>query len=201
MIKSNPSLFIILSILFLLGCEQTPLYTPKPRVFPRVIFPTKSYQSYEDPDCPFTFITPDYTFIEKETSFFESPLQNDCWFDLVYPEFEARLHCSYFDMTFGENNFEKLKNDAFKMADWHNKRANYIDEFPINHYESQIAGYLFFIEGPAATPLQFYITDSTHHFLRGALYFNQAMEPDSMAPIYDFIRLDILTMIESLQWD
>ncbi len=199
--KPTSSLLFISLAVFLLACNQTPIYTPKPRAYPRVIFPVKSFQNFKESGCPFTFIIPEYTHIEKETSFFEAPLENDCWFDLVYPQFDARLHCSYFDMTIEQNSFEKLKTDAFKMADWHNKRANYIDEFPINHHEAQIAGYLFFIEGPAATPSQFYITDSTQHFLRGALYFNQAMEPDSMAPIYDFIRLDILTMIESLQWD
>ena len=201
MIKSTASLLIMFLAALLLGCNPTPTYTPKLRSYPKVIFPAKSFQNFEETGCPFTFITPNYTNIEKETTFFESPLENDCWFDLVYPQFDARLHCSYFNMTKEENSFEKLKTDAFKMADWHNKRANYIDEFPINHNEAQIAGYMFFIEGPAATPLQFYVTDSTHHFLRGALYFNQAMEPDSMAPIYDFIRVDILTMIESLQWN
>lgn len=201
MIKSISSLLSISLAFFLLSCNQSPIYSPKPRGYPRIIFPTKSFQIFNEPHCPFTFFTPEYTLIEKETTFFESPLENTCWFDLVYTQFNARVHCSYFDITSEPNSFEKLKSDAFKMADWHNKRANYIDEFPINHHKAKIAGHLFFIEGPAATPLQFYITDSTHHFLRGALYFNQAMEPDSMAPIYDFIRMDILTMIETLEWN
>ena len=85
------------------------------------------------------------------------------------------------------------------MADWHNKKANYIDEMRIER-AGNVSGFAFVIDGPAASPFQFYLTDSTQHFLRGALYFNTQARPDSMAPIYQFVEADILKMIETFRW-
>jgi gliding motility-associated lipoprotein GldD len=181
--------WIVGFVFLIMGCSS-PDIRPKPRSYPRVIFPDKNYSSFNQIDCPFTFNQPSYTNYQPDT---QLPV-NPCWFDLYYPDFDARLHFSYYPLKSGVNALEKLKQDAFKMADWHNKRANYIDEVPIEN------GFIFFIDGPAASPLQFYLTDSIAHFLRGSLYYNTAVEPDSLAPINDFIQKDVMTLIETLQW-
>ena len=99
----------------------------------------------------------------------------------------------------GPDKLEELKTDAFELADWHNKRANYIDEMIIQKGNS-VSGFAFLIEGPAASPFQFYLTDSTEHFLRGSLYFNTEARPDSLAPVYEFIEEDLVHMIETFEW-
>ena len=85
------------------------------------------------------------------------------------------------------------------MVDWHNKKANYIEEQGIR-LPNGASGFIFNIEGPAASPLQFFLTDSTRHFLRGALYFNTSVNPDSLAPVLDFVKKDIFHMIETFEW-
>jgi gliding motility-associated lipoprotein GldD len=56
------------------------------------------------------------------------------------------------------------------------------------------------VEGNAATSRQFYVTDSVHHFLRGALYFNSAPNADSLSIVNDFLETDMRHMIETLKW-
>ena len=51
-----------------------------------------------------------------------------------------------------------------------------------------------------ATPLQFYITDSTQHFMRGSLYFNHRPNPDSTAPVLDRMEADVRKLMETLRW-
>ncbi len=192
------SIGIVLFCCFaLVACEEA-AFTPKPRAYPRVIYPTKTYQAFDTTYCQFSFQYPVYAQIQQDTNFLDENPAHACWFDVYFPDFDGRLHCSYYPIT-KSNSLEQLKKDAFEMADWHNKKANYIDEMLIQK-PNGVNGFAFLIEGPAASPFQFYLTDSTHHFLRGALYFNTQAKPDSMAPVYAFVKEDILKIIETFEW-
>ena len=99
----------------------------------------------------------------------------------------------------GEN-FEKLRNDAFSLANKHNIKANYIDELPIEK-PNGVRGFVFNIEGPVASPFQFYLTDvEDQHFLRASLYFNTQARPDSLAPVLDFVKTDLMHLINTFEW-
>lgn len=189
----------ILSILTITACSD-PVYTPKPRSFPRVMYPEKAYQNYTGDYCDFTFEFPKYAIIQQDTSFFEELPPNDCWFDVFFPDFDGRVHCTYVPLVKGGESLETLTQDAFGMADWHNKRANYIEELRIQT-DHGVSGMAFNIDGPAASPFQFFLTDSTTHYVRGALYFNTQSKADSLAPVVDFVRTDILHLIETFRWE
>jgi gliding motility-associated lipoprotein GldD len=81
----------------------------------------------------------------------------------------------------------------------HNKKATFIDEVRFEKPNS-VSGFIFNLEGPVATPFQFFMSDSTEHFLRGALYFNTQIRPDSLAPLYEFVKQDISHMINTFAW-
>lgn len=191
-------IFILLvSVFFFYSCQEES-QTPKPRAYPKINFPEKDYQSFDIDFCEFSFEYPKYCLIQQDTAFFDEKPLHPCWFDVYYPDFDSRIHFSYYPV--GEyKSLEKLKTDAFEMADWHNKKANYIEEIKIEK-PNRVYGFAFDIEGPVASPFQFYITDSTNHFLRGSLYFNTQAKPDSLAPVYDFVKHDIINMIESFGW-
>ena len=193
----NIFLFSLLCLL-MLQCSE-PSFTPKPRAYPRVIYPEKSYQLFDENYCQFTFEYPAYARIQQDTSFFDEEPAHPCWFNLYFPTFDSQLHCSYYEIG-RIKTFERLKLDAFEMADWHNKRANYIDEVRIEKPNDEVYGFAFEIQGPAASSFQFYLTDSTDHFLRGSLYFNTRTQPDSLAPVISFIKTDLLRMIETFKW-
>jgi gliding motility-associated lipoprotein GldD len=183
--------------LLLTACNETAA-TPKPRAYPRVIYPEKAYQAFDENYCNFTFQYPAYARIEQDTNFFDRRPVHPCWFDVYIPAFDSRLHVSYYPIS-KQNTFENLKEDAFNMVDWHNKKANYISDQRIEKPGS-VSGFVFTIDGPAASPMQFYLTDSTRHFLRAALYFNTQINPDSLAPVYKFVEADVMKMLETFEW-
>lgn len=191
------ALLLVLSCLLFTACsESTP--TPKPRAYPRVMYPEKAYQQFDENYCSFTFQYPKYAEIQQDTDFFNEKPVHPCWFDVYIPAFDSRLHVSYYPIS-KENTFDNLKKDAFEMLDWHNKKANYIDEQRIEK-PNGVSGYVFTLDGPAASPMQFYLTDSTSHFVRAALYFNTEVNADSMAPVYKFVEEDVLKMLETFEW-
>lgn len=191
-------IYFLVFTTFFMACDNTPIFTPKPRAYPRVIYPEKAYQQFDENYCEFTFEFPAYAQIEQDTTFFDEKPIHPCWFNIYIPAFDSRLYCSYYPIGKGKS-LEDLKRDAFDLVDFHNKKANYIDELRIAK-ENKVAGFSFDIQGPAASPFQFYLTDSTEHFFRAALYFNTQVNPDSLAPVYDFVKKDVLRMIETFEW-
>lgn len=191
---------ILLTIVLAAGltaCEE-PVYTPKPRAFPKVVYPEKSYLPFDASYCNFTFQYPAYARIEQDQTYFDEKPKHPCWFDIYIPDFDSRIHCSYYPVT-DESGLEKLKNDAFELAGKHNIKANYIDEIPIDKPDGTY-GFVFDIEGAVASPFQFFLTDGKQNFLRGALYFNTQARPDSLAPVYEFMKKDVMQMINTLEW-
>ena len=180
------------------SCEEA-IYSPKPRGFPKVEYPEKNYVPFETDYCDFTFERPDYSVIQQDTLFFEDKPVHPCWFDVFIPQFDARIHCSYYPID-ANNNFDKLTNDAFVMANKHNLKANFIDDLVIRK-PNGTGGIVFNIEGPVASSFQFYLSDTTSHFFRGALYFNTQARPDSLKPVIEFVKTDIMHMINTFEWE
>ncbi len=194
------SAFITLFVVLLLAaCNSEPAYTPKPRAYPKVNYPSGEFIQFDRDYCEFSFQYPDYLEFQKDTAYFDESPKDPCWFNLYYPGFDSKVYFTYYPVG-KYKSFDVLLTDAFEMADWHNKKANYIDEFVIERSEDRVYGLAFNIEGPAASPFQFFLTDSTRHFLRGAIYFNTQARPDSLAPVFDFVKQDALRIIETLKW-
>lgn len=191
-------LIIVSAILILQTACEDPVLSPKPRGYPKVDFPEHAYKDFGKDFCAFDFKMPVYTEIEQDTLFFEEKPSDPCWFNIYYPQFDSRIHCSYSKVESKEY-LDELKADAFDLAGKHNIKANYIDELPVEKPDGT-TGIVFNMEGPVASPFQFYLTDGTNHFLRGALYFNTQARPDSLAPVTEFIKADVMHMINTLTW-
>jgi gliding motility-associated lipoprotein GldD len=190
---------LLCCISLVLGSCQEVSFTPKPRAYPKIEYPQRSYVPFDEDYCSFSFQYPAYVEVQKDSVFFDEAPLHSCWFDLYYPAFDSRIYFTYYPIG-ASKSFEELKKDAFELADWHNKKANYIDEYLIDRPEQKVHGFAFNIDGPAASPFQFYLTDSTHHFLRGSIYFNTKTQTDSLAPLIAFVKEDALKIIETLEW-
>lgn len=190
-------LFACVVIVVFVACGTDP-DLPKPRGYPRVIYPERAYQPFVADYCGFTFEYPTYAQIQKDTLFFEEKPADECWFNIYYPAFDATVHCSYYPIP-NRKRFDQLTNDAFTLVGKHNIKADYINEISVKN-PNGVVGVVFDLTGPAASPFQFYLTDSTSNFLRGALYFNTQSRPDSLAPVFDFLKTDIMHLVETLKW-
>lgn len=183
---------------FAQSCEE-PIYIPKPRGYPKVVYPEKSFQKFTADYCAFTFEYPTYASIEQDTSFFDGRPRHSCWFDLRIDQFAAKVHCSYIPIT-EKDPFDKLRDDAFTMANEHIVKANYIDEIPIAT-KNGVIGMAFDLEGPVASPFMFYLSDEKEHFFRGSLYFNTQSNPDSLGPVIQFVKEDLSHLLTTFQWN
>jgi gliding motility-associated lipoprotein GldD len=182
----------------IVGCDgYTPV--PKPRAYPRVVYPEKAYKPFETGYCNFTFDQPVYSKIEQDTAYFDEKPKDECWFNIVVPQLNAKIYCSYYPIH-SRTDFDKFVADAFEMTNKHTVKATYIDEVPVHRPADHVHGVVFNVEGPAASSYQFFLTDSTKHFVRGALYFNTVARPDSLAPVVAFMREDLNRMVETLKW-
>jgi len=185
--------------LLLASCTEEKVNLPKPRIYPKVVYPTKDYQDWTLSDCPFTTELPTYFKSVKDNKQNTAELKHKCWYDLYCEELNTYIHLSYLPFS-SRKEFDKLIADAFEMANKHNIKASHREELKIENDADNVHGLIFEIDGPVATPIQFFMTDSTQHFLRGSLYFKAAVNRDSIAPIYDFLKVDIGKMIEEFDW-
>lgn len=82
----------------------------------------------------------------------------------------------------------------------HLVKANDISERQFKNEEAKVYGLIYDFEGNTASNYQFFLTDSSTHFFRGAMYFNMPPNADSLEPVIDFIKGDLQRLIESFRW-
>lgn len=191
--KYSIIIFVCLILLTNAGCEgDETVYSPKPKGYPRINFPEKKYKIYED-NCPYLFEIPLYSEMKKDNHMGAEP----CWLNLNFNQFKATLHLSYKPIN---GNLASYLEDSHDFAKRHQIKATGLDEVVIMRDSAKVYGLLFDIAGNTASSLQFYLTDSTHHFLRGALYFNTVPNIDSLKVVVDFLKEDVMHMINTTQW-
>jgi gliding motility-associated lipoprotein GldD len=197
--------FFRFSIVCLLLCSCNSVYTPKQRGYFKIDFPAHEYQTFDQPGFPYTFEYPVYARILKDSSFFDTIPENPYWINIEFPRFNGRIYVSYKDIGGRTvkggpgNSFEKLRDDAFKMAYKHSVKASSIDQTVIQTANG-IGGIYFNVGGNAATANQFFLSDTTKHFLRGALYFDTTPNEDSLAIVNKFLEKDMEHMINTFKW-
>lgn len=187
--------YLILLTSFFISCNSDPV--PKPKGYFKIDFPEKKYVLFDKPGYPYTFEYPAYGTVVKDSTFFDDKPENEFWVNIDFPDFYGRLHLSY--KVIGTNEFTKLVDDAFKMTSKHTLKATSIDEIPVKG-GAGVSGFIFDVGGNAATGKQFFVTDSSKHFLRGALYFNSTPNYDSIQPVEQFLYKDMQHMIQTLKW-
>lgn len=97
------------------------------------------------------------------------------------------------------NNFDKLREDAYKLTYKHAYKATSIED-SLMQTPLGVHGVFFSVGGNAATSKQFFVSDSLKHFLRGALYFDAAPNEDSLSIVNQFLQEDMKHLINTLQW-
>lgn len=182
---------IIAFVAFQTGCKKK--YMPKPRGYFRIDLPEKQYKKYTS-DCGYSFDCPVYATIHTDSSKNAEP----CWANMDFEKIGGRIHISYKNV---EGNISQILEDSRKLAYKHTIKADAIHEQVFLKPEKNVYGIVYEIDGNAASSVQFFVTDSIKHYLRGALYFNAEPNKDSLAPVIKFIKEDIKVIIESFEWN
>ncbi|MDD3742615.1 MAG: hypothetical protein PHX54_03220, partial [Lentimicrobiaceae bacterium] len=175
------AIFVCCIVLLLAGCRQHPV--PKPGGYMRIDLPPHQYKLL-DSIYPYVFEYPVYASISQD----EHAKNEPYWINIDFKRYKGRLHLSYKTIN---NNLDTYTEDAHSLVMKHIPKANAIQEFRIDNPAREVHGLVYDIKGSgAASPYQFFVTDSSRHFLRGALYFSVLPNNDSLQPVIDFIKKD-----------
>lgn len=193
----NTLLILALAVGLFCACNR-PYNVSKKRGYYRIDLPAKSYQVFNQPGYPYRFEYPVYATVVKDSTFFEDRAA-DWWINIEVPSLNGRIYISYKQIG-PQNPFDSLVRDGYRLAyQQHVDVANRIDD-SLMLTPNGVEGIYFSLGGNTATANQFFLTDSTRHFLRGALYFDATPNADSLGVVNDFLKKDLLHLINSLQW-
>ena len=195
--RSLRFLLFLSGTVLLLACNSP--YTYKKRGYFRIDLPEKKYQVFNKEGYPYSFEYPVYGQVIKDTSFFGDATENPWWINIDLPQFAARIYISY--KQIGKSNFDSLVNDGFKLAyKQHTDVSTGIEDSSISTPHN-VEGVYFSLAGNTATANQFFVSDSTRHFLRGALYFDATPNADSLGVVNEFLKTDLKHLINTLRWN
>ncbi|MCU0460212.1 MAG: gliding motility lipoprotein GldD [Bacteroidales bacterium] len=181
---------LLMSLIIMAGCGETPV--PRPAGYFRIDLPEKGYVHFDSP-CSYAIEYPQYAVVNPHPG----GASDTCWMDIEFPSLKAKIHLTYFDIR---NNLASLTEISRDMAYRHTIRAEAIDEKLWANDSSRVYGILYDLKGNTASAVQFFVTDSTRHYLRGSLYFMAQPNEDSLMPVINFLREDIIHLIETLNW-
>ncbi|MDY7394928.1 gliding motility lipoprotein GldD [Aureibaculum sp. 2210JD6-5] len=180
-------ILLTLTITILTSCSNEE-YLPKPKAFLRLAYSDANYKAIST-DCPYEFEIPEGA---------QADFNERCWVNIKYPKLKASLNITYRSV---ENNLSELLREAEKLTYNHTIKADNIISKDYENINSKKYGALREVIGNAASLLQFHITDSTKHFITGALYFEAKPNYDSILPAVKHIEKDIEHIMETLNWN
>jgi gliding motility-associated lipoprotein GldD len=185
-------LYIIFTgLIFIFGsCSKVDI--PRPYGYFRVNLPPHHYRTIDTLGLPYRFDLPEgVQLIDRENR------GEKYWIDLKYPALNASIYCSYKPV---KGDLINLLEDTRRIVYKHSIRADGINEKVFENPSKKVYGILYDLKGNTASAVQFVLTDSTKNFFRAALYFNNIPNKDSIAPMSEYIREDIIRMMESFEW-
>lgn len=202
------------TLFFLLSCNST--YTSKNKGYYKIDFPERQYVKFDSPGFPYSFEYPVYARIARDSSYFDKGSQNPYWINIDFPTFNGKIFISYkviggesvykvktpegkYRDSIGKNTFQNMVNDSYNLT-YKNDIKAYSIEDSVMRTPNHITGIFFHLSGSVATAKQFFLSDTVHNFLRGALYFDATPNEDSLRPVNAFLQEDMNHIINTLQW-
>lgn len=188
--NKNSMKYIIIALLSvsLISCKED--YNIKPIGEVRLEYPQAVYKKF-DSDCPYTF---EYSKFSKELK-----KDKECWYVLNYPKMKANIYLTYFPINGKEDLATKIK-DSEKFVHEQTVKANYISPREFTFKDKKVYGTLFELGGDTAINLQFHATDSTKNLISGSVYFSTPPKFDSLQPAINYLKKDVMHLIETLEW-
>jgi gliding motility-associated lipoprotein GldD len=190
---------ILILFFFVAGTGCREVSVPKPRGHFRIDLPARNYIQFndntgKDSKIPLSFEYPTY----GNLTFQDARGPNPGWFNIEIPAYKAKIYLTYKNVN---KDLDSLLNQSYNLnVKKHISKADAIDEQEISIPENKVYGILYDLKGNTASAVEFYVTDSLKHYLRGSLYFTSEPNADSLAPVIEFFREDILHLIETLKW-
>lgn len=185
--------FTAILALVMISCKSE--FQPKPKGYNRIILPVNSFQPLPD-SLPYQFEYSKHAKIIKDSSW----IAERFWIDLYYENLDANIQVTYKPIDGNTTVLKEILSDSYRLTSKHNVKAYAIEEAVVD-LPNGLKATIMELEGEVPSQLQFHVTDSVNHFLRGALYFKTATKNDSLAPVIDYVKQDIVHMLNTLRWN
>jgi len=176
---------LFLIVIIFSSCKEDVL--PKPKAYLSLQHPTVTYKK--------VVVAKQYSF--ELSSNAEKLEQPNFWRQIKYPKLKASIDIKYRPV---KNNLRELLTESEKLVYKHAVKAEEISTTNFENFDRRVFSSMQEISGNAASQIQFHITDSTANFIKGALYFYAKPNYDSILPAVDYIKKDIMRLIETLEW-
>ncbi|MGB1307895.1 MAG: gliding motility lipoprotein GldD [Oceanihabitans sp.] len=186
---------IVLILVFCFSCQNE--YTPKPQAKLRLEYPKPSYEIAKT-SLPFTF-EKNKLATKLETKKLPN-VEASYAIDVSYPSLKGTIYLTYKGIANSEEKLIRYLQDAQNFTQKHTQKADEISERPFINKEKKVYGMFYEVGGNAASQSQFYVTDSTNHFLTGSLYFYTKPNYDSILPAANYLQKDIQRIMETVEW-
>lgn len=186
---------VVITLLFVSCRPSTPV--PKPRGYFRYELPQHAYQTFDSASFPFTFEYPTYGTLEQDVNLNKEE-HSPYWINIKFKEWDATIYLSYKQIN-AENPIDKLVAESYNLTQKHDVRADGI-KAPQFKTRNGLYGVFYEVSGNAASAYQFFVTDNTKHFIRGALYFNTTPNADSLMPATQFLKADMEHLVETMKF-
>ena len=183
----------MLMLFALSGCQRD--YLPKPLGYNRLVLPEPAYRPLPD-TLPYTFEYSQHATLLADTSW----VSERFWIEIYYPVLKANVHVTYKKLSNNDQLLKEFLNDSYTLTAKHQIKAYAIDEVIVKTPAGHTA-IVVELDGEVPSQMQFTITDSTKNFLRGALYFNTQVHNDSLRPAIEYMKKDIMHLINSFNWN
>lgn len=191
--KISNTCLLLFFVLITISCTEG--YVPKPKGYNRITLPDHAYLASTD-TMPYIFEYSRHANLRKDAS----PYSEKYWVNLIYPEMGASVQITYKPIGNNQELLEQYLSDAYKLTAKHQVKAYAIEETVLKTPNGKTA-VVAELSGEVPSQFQFVMTDSVDHFLRGALYFQTATKNDSLAPVIEYIKKDMIHLINSLDWN
>ncbi|MGC1514074.1 MAG: gliding motility lipoprotein GldD [Maribacter sp.] len=182
--KSKNFIFFLFALLIVVGCKEEPI--PKPRAKMRLEYPQGTLVEFDAEQFSFRY-----------NQLANAKISGQNAYTIGYPDMKGAIFLSYKRI---DNNLDQLIKDSKRLSYEHAAKADNIVEQPYVNPNEKVYGALFEVQGDAASQSQFFVTDSTNHFLTGSVYFYTKPNYDSILPAAAYLQNDIRGIIETLQW-
>ena len=184
---------LVCALLTLGACHRD--YTPKPVAYLRFSFPEKEYQRCDTAAIPFTF---DYSSLATVTLKRNNPREK--YIDIHYPQYKAYVFLTYKPIH-GLDGLRAQVDTSYELMKQHFDYSSGVDEQRYVDPSGRVYASTFRLKGSSvASTYQFWATDSTRHFLRGALFLDCTPNNDSLSPLIDYLHADLEHLLETLEW-
>ncbi len=216
--KIKNILLTVACISTLAACGGNGDYTPKPQAYLRIDMPEHSYWLVDSlcshPGDTLVFGTDTSIVITGSCKTFPFTFEaNTCvelrekgapkgeeWMDLYYPQWDGVVYLTYKHLS-GRDDLRGQIDTSSRLLEKHYKLSSGVEEQGYEDPDNRVFGTVYYLKGSrVASTCQFWLTDSSRHFLRGALYLDRTPNNDSLAPVLRYMQEDIEHLVETLRW-